>query len=373
MTPAENYLTEAFAYILESNEAACRAFVAAAVSAAVPSIDVESFTSFKIQTQESFAAAEGESGAARPDMIVICRRAAKDPFTVYSEHKWDSGADTEQLRSYSKLGGKNNNGSSALVFIGSTMAQSNKARHYCDRAMLWEEVYTLLEWFKEASADVANFLAFIDSQGLSPLTPLSLAKIAAHSFSLRVPDDCLRIVKKLEDEAEYSWDAIPLFCRTTRHLYKNRPIRWGRVGLEFFRRQWNPQIFVGFLHDPRDHQLKFVDEARGIDLLLLIECMPPSTRPKGSAWEERVKAIRNRFPGVVALDYTELLSRWRKLTVQECLADVIKGHHDEEAQAKAIYNRLQSWAAVLFENGTLEQAMRETWPENSDGPDVLAL
>lgn len=141
------------------------------------------------------------------------------------------------------------------------------------------------------------------------------------------------------------------------------------MGLEFYKEEMKPQIFVGFLLNPSDHGLTFTDKARGIDLALFIECAPPSTKPKETAWIERTAAIQNKFKTVVAHNHTEIQKKYRKLTVQECLPDVIRGHCEEEVQIEAIYSRLHSWAEVLFEGGTLKAAMRETWPNSSGSPD----
>lgn len=362
INPRENYLTEAFAYVLESSPDVCRAFVAAVIPT---DIDAASFTDFTIEPQSSFLAEEGDPGASRPDMLVTCNRAGKDPYVVYSEHKWGSNADAEQLRRYKKVAGQNSSGST-VVSIGATIMQVAvaAAEPDCDHAMLWETVYELLNKFKTTSAPVADFLGFLDEQGLSPHVPLSLGKIAAYSSSVSVPNDCLRVVEHLRKQ---DWACIPSFYST--HVMP-KPLRWGRVGLEFYRTEFAPQIFVGFLLDPYDHGLKFVDKDRGIDLALFIECRPPSTKPKGSAWIDRTREIRSRFPKVEARDFTEIQKKYRKLTVQQCLADVIKGHHDEETQTEAVHRRLQSWAEVLFKDGTLESAMRDTWSDPSGGSEA---
>jgi hypothetical protein len=368
VVPQENYLTEAFAYVLDANVKACRAFAERVIPKGV---EATTISGFKVDTQESFDSLVPEGVFDRPDMLITCERPGRDEFVIYSEHKWESGVDSKQIDRYAKQVARHN-GSAVLVFIGKRIEQRAEAEDCGAVAMLWEDIHSLLKPLR-GEQPVGDFLEFLDCQGLSPHAPLSLTRIAAHSCSVEVPRDCHRIVKGLY-ERHLDWQSIPEFYRIP-YFAEPKPVRWGRVGIEFYRKAWEPQIFVGFLLDPEDHALKFTDVHRGIDLALFIECKPPTTKPKGSAWKERAQALRSHFSGttIKVQSHEEILqSRWRKFTVQECLADVIRGHPDDELQTQAIYDRLQSWATVLFKNGTLEQAMRETWKDTPDSAAVSA-
>ena len=357
-----------FAYVLDSNEKACRAFV----KRVIPGVEATTISEFKIDTQRSLDSLVPEAVFDRPDMLVTCERPGKDPLVIYSEHKWESGADREQLERYAKQVAQHS-GSAVLVFIGKKIEQRAEAEDCGAVSMLWEDIYSLLTPLREEQP-VTDFLEFLDSHGLSPHAPLSLARTAAYSCSVKVPSDCLRIVRNLY-EKRLDWESIPEFYRFP-SVAEPKPIRWGRVGIEFYRKKMKPQIFVGFLLDPEDHALEFTDERRGIDLALFIECDPPSIKPKGSAWKDRAHALRSHFLGrTMKVRYHEEIqhSKWRKLTVQECLVDVIRQHHDDESQTRAIYDRLESWATVLFKDGTLERAMRETWKDTPDSPAESAL
>src|ERR1039457_2399050 len=69
-------------------------------------------------------------------------------------------------------------------------------------------------------------------------------------------------------------------------------------------------------------------------------------------------------PNTVALDQNQVKSKWRKLVVRTPLADIIVAKNTDEQQTQAIYERFAEWGRVLFEDGTLESAFRDTWPKD---------
>jgi hypothetical protein len=145
-----------------------------------------------------------------------------------------------------------------------------------------------------------------------------------------------------------------------------QPLRWGRVGIEFFFENWRPDIFAGFLLDGKDHKLDLVDPTKGIDLMLLIEADSPSTSVSGGAIRLAAQRILT-VPNTVALDQDQVKSKWRKLVVRTPLADIIVAKNTDEQQTQAMYERFAEWGRVLFEDGTLESAFRDTWPKDVPG------
>jgi hypothetical protein len=233
---------------------------------------------------------------------------------------------------------------------------------FCDRVFRWDQVFETLEPLEKADRNVAAFLEFLDKQGLGPQEPLSLDQIAAYVIAARVPQDCYVLASRLASQA-CSWDFLPagLGVAENRNV---KDLRWGRVGIEFYFEYWKPGIFAGFLLEGSDHRLALVDQTKGIDLVMMIESENPATRISGDAVELAVQRIRALNTNTVAWHQYELKSRWRKLVLQSSLADVIASRKTEEQQVHAIYERFSEWGHVLFDDGTLESAFRETWPED---------
>ena len=133
--------------------------------------------------------------------------------------------------------------------------------------------------------------------------------------------------------------------------------------MEFYFEDWRPDIFAGFLLDGTEHRIDLVNPGKGIDLVLMIETESPSTRISGDAIRLAAQRIQT-VPNTVAWDQDQVKSKWRKLVVQTPLADVIAAKNTEEQQERAIYEKLAEWGHLLFADGTLESAFRDTWPED---------
>lgn len=157
-----------------------------------------------------------------------------------------------------------------------------------------------------------------------------------------------------------SWEFMPEMVGHTPRIPRSWD-RYGRVGLEFYKAPWKPQIFLGFYLNPDDHAIPHVNAARGIDLVLFIEG-EPAVVPMGLAWKQRADALRRQFPNLRVLEPHEIgRNKWRKLTIQEPLANVILQHPTEDEQVTFILERFRSWSTVLFADGQLEADMTSTW------------
>ena len=83
-------------------------------------------------------------------------------------------------------------------------------------------------------------------------------------------------------------------------------------------------------------------------------------RVKGTALAKQASALRQAFPEATVEQGDELRSKWRKLVVRQALADVIRGHPQEDDQVDAIYAKFKAWCECLFANGKLERAFAQT-------------
>src|SRR5277367_2586246 len=115
-TPEENFLTEAFAHTLRANPDVCRGWLASVTGEPLTALRGDP----RVETQASFFAPDGKSWSI-PDMVVRCDLAGGGELTVFSEHKWRSPADLDQLRRYREIAGSKAKG--RVVFIAPTPMQ----------------------------------------------------------------------------------------------------------------------------------------------------------------------------------------------------------------------------------------------------------
>jgi hypothetical protein len=353
-TSKENYLTSSFVYVLRHN-----ADAAVAIAARFLGTPVEELRNVsEVETQSAFRTETPNPGTVYPDITIRGQYKTGKRFLIIVENKWDSNANTEQLRTYRQL-----EQGSRLVFISPSAAENALARPCCDSVFRWDEVFAALTPFGDTDQNVASFLEFLNEQSLGPQEPLSLDQIAAYVHAARVPQCCYALASHIASE-RWTWDFLPAGLGAVENRHP-QTLRWGRVGIEFFFEHWRPAIFAGFLLDGKiDHKLDLVDPRKGIDLILLIEADPPSTRVSGGAIRLAAQRVLT-VPNTVALDQDQVKSRWRKLVVQTPLADVIVAKNTEEQQTRAIYERFTEWGHALFEDGTLESAFRDTWPKDA--------
>ena len=358
LTPAENFLTEGFAYLLKSHDEVAQAWAEKVLLKHGCTID---FDMCSVETQEPFRRNEGAT-TVFPDMVIRCSLEGRETHVILSEHKWSSSTNREQLRTYRSLLVDFEEGS-CVAFIGARVDQQAEALQECKAAFLWEDVYRFLVPYAKDSGIVREFVEFLRSQGLGPQEPLSLGMIAAYTYARPIPDRCMDICKRL-GQSERIWDFLPERFRTQRQA---QGLRWGRVVLEFGPGNWHLMwhVAAGFLLDGTDHQLELCAPERGFDLMFLIEGQR-TTKIKGSVLLEKANSLRAKFPDAQVTDQNQAKSPWRKLVVRRPLADVIAPHDTEEAQTEAIYQQFEAWCVEIFADGMLEAAFWEMWPSSGD-------
>lgn len=352
-TPKENFLSEAFAYVLATCDAARDAWLSRVLGRPVRA------TQFEVNTRQSEH--DEDFVSVFPDMRIQGVLDDETQFDLYSEHKWNSPCNPGQLRRYLKLASKHGNGSS-LVFIGASRCQKKEAEQ-CDarlkgRAFLWSDVFEVLEPIPAKPDILAQFLEFMKTHGLSPGTAIQPAVMAAYIQSKGFLDSLEHCANKLNDD--FDWDCFPArYLAGDSRKVKNR---WGRVAIEFTTPGWKPTITVGFLYDEYDHGITFVDRQKGIDLFLRIETAPGEQKniaPALAELDRKRKKLRNLAASVLLLNEKGNDNSHSLLIVRSCLADEIQAAATQPAQLEAIHKIVCEWAGALFEDGALEKAFKQ--------------
>jgi hypothetical protein len=352
-TPKENFLTEAFAHVLVTSDAACSAWLSLAVGRPA------SATQWQVSTRTTER--DDDMIAVFPDMRVTGVLSDGKPFDVYSEHKWDSPCNSGQIKRYLKVMNRGGEGRH-LVFVGASFRQKRDAAG-CDprmggKAFLWADVFQALQSIPNKTEILTQFLVFMKAHGLSPGKPIEPATMVAFIQSSGFLASLEHTANKLNDD--YDWDFIPKRYRAD----DSRAVtnRWGRFAIEFATPAWKPTITIGFLHDERDHGVSFVNRQKGIDLLLRIETAPSEQKhiePALAKLADKRKKLLNLAGSALLLHEPGNDNSHSLLIARSCMGDIIANTKSQQEQLDAIHKTVCSWAEVLFADGTLERAFKE--------------
>jgi hypothetical protein len=348
-TPKENFLTEAFAYLLRTDEAVRNCWLSVLVAKNVEDATCD------ITTRPTEKDSDSETSI-YPDLLIEGQFSDGVPFAVYCEHKWNSPCNLGQLRKYRKASEKKGK-HARLAFVGANHKQKREAGtcfpdNSC-KCFLWEDVFYALDSLPNKSTLLTEFLVFMKTHGLSPGQPLTVEGMRAFLQASEFIKSLMNMANKLQ--TDYSWDCIPDRFHASTFVHD----AYGRVGIRFETKAWKPALTVGFLYDVTDHKVAFANRDRGIDLFLRIEAMPKDTRNIQSALnvlQAKRSELRKTASSVLLKAERGNGNAYSVLIVQECLADVIEDAKTQAGQLVAIHDRLSTWLRVLFRDGTLEKA-----------------
>ena len=114
---------------------------------------------------------------------------------------------------------------------------------------------------------IIQFLEFMKTQGLGPLTPLSMSGLVALLEAPKAEEGISGAIKALKG---MDWEIVPERYRANPEIKRT----WGATAIYFATQGWNPTISIGFLIDPTDHQVQMTNPDKGIDLMLRIISHP---------------------------------------------------------------------------------------------------
>jgi hypothetical protein len=353
-TPKENFLTEAFAYLLRTESGVRNAWLSRLLGRPVAARECV------VNTRQSEPDPELGS-TAYPDLVLRGRLTDGTLFHVYCEHKWDSQCNAGQLARYKRLGVAKG---AQLAFVGATINQRREAAACfpdgdCN-CFQWEQVFESLKGVPDLSPLASEFLDFLEEHGLSPGKPLTVEQMRAFLGSAGFLETLARFAALLHEN--YSWEVIPKRYHANCYVED----RWGRVTVCFDTQGWKPGLSLGFLYSVHDHKVRFVNPGKGIDLMLRIGAIPKDTRetriiqPVLDVLERKRQVLRNSAGSVLLLGEPGNGNRHSLLIVRDCLADVIADASTEQDQLIRIHDRLHAWLTTLFADGELEAAFRQT-------------
>lgn len=354
VNPAENFLTEAFVYILRTNRLFRENWLTELLGEPIDD------SSLVIDTRSSHS--NMESGTTIfPDVDIRGDFASGKPFTLLIEIKWGAPYVAAQLLKYDRLLKSKPN--PHLVFLCARGADYRTAvkdagsiEHSEFHPLLWETVFVALQNAAVACQNSKELLGFMHHQGLSPAEPISAAMAEAYITSKPIIERFQRYAEKLL--REFDWNILPPPHRNIESAMVRD--RYGRVAIEFAP-GLHGTITIGFLYDNKDHAVPFADgTSNSIDLMMRIEASP---RAKGRDLANKAIKLRTaevRTAGGVVHCAGDGVNRNRHtLCIAQRSLTHFLSNQGESDQLQAMYDQVKAWSAALFADGTVGDALAQ--------------
>lgn len=375
--PVEDYITEAWAWLLRNTPGLWRLFERELVAVArgerrahaaahdVPVGLPSGVDPSSTRTQET-------TSAGRLDMVVD----GPTGGWVF-EHKVWASEGFGQLERYRTWAEATWPGSHAVVYVTASSRQWYREPGVESRVgphvqVTWAFVECVCAEFVAASSVphpiVEDFVMLLKSEGLGRPPELSSAGLQAYYAAQNVVPALRHVWRDLEERSHWAW----LYERLPPTGDSDRPFRrWargdlpreGRFGLDFYE-SWTPGIFFGVLLDPTDHKVSPSNPELGPDLVVIVSYnQEPGIEPSASAFETSpdFTALRTRLAADSGRWHFEdhLAARnknpWHPLHLRRPLAEVVNGAQDADEQRERILSEGTAMLEWLLSGGELEQ------------------
>lgn len=356
--PIEDFITEAFAWLLRSQDGLGNAFVREKINS---SIDAERGTlgveNLNWRTQESFP-------DSRPDMVVVSEDGA-----IAFEHKVHEEASGDQLQRH-REGLQKNHGGGYVVLIASA------EWHFDDTAdvqITWRSVYQWLDQVVEERTEptlIREFQTLLESRGLGPRSSITESSLRAY-FPVQEAENQIRSLFRTLREREKEWEFL---FEELPHLNKDMTkIKWrgrnipteGRLGIRF--RPWEPGIFVGVIVNGDDHNVEMTNRELGPDLAVVLDVGSDGIgemsrqeylqSPLYRDLAERLKRNASEREWVVVDTYgrPEKGNAYHPLILKRPLAEVLRGTKSFDEQVDTTLGVLKDGIEFLLDDDRIRQ------------------
>jgi hypothetical protein len=256
----ENYITEAFGWILNSFKDFSNYFT---------NILIEKLEIKRSEIDEVNWITQANFGGVFPDMLCTF-----GDFAIVIENKVWRRLDEGQIERYRDYAKKHFSESKIILITAST----NQWDQNPDLALCWSDIYKWITgWIERQSEDPDHiFLSFLDLltvEGLGAPAPISHESILCYYPSRFLKDrvsSLLQIVYKKDWQSLIPSLKLNLYAENKRGKYFGE--EWGRFGIDLLGpyEDARPGIFVGFMVDGEDHRVKPLLEERSPDYSVIL-------------------------------------------------------------------------------------------------------
>jgi hypothetical protein len=247
--PLENFITEAFAWILKNEMDLCKFFIKKISENAI-SLN-NNINNITCETQVNY-------DGFYPDMVI-----SVDNHLFVFEHKVWSDLHYNQIENYKNFANRINK-NNCIVLV-----TANVAQHTCeisDINLCWENIYIIIqEWLSANNTKNENiinsFLNLLKAEGIGLSKPINCSKISFFNLAKNLDSDIKDFIKKIEITRKKELNDLLL----DKYSIESK---WGRFGFGFMGR-WNPGLFIGFLLFEKDHAVPPLAGSKSPDFSLI--------------------------------------------------------------------------------------------------------
>lgn len=375
--PTENFVTEAFAWLLKTESAFSSYFLMSLKS---------KHSDNKVEFEHVDWDTQCNWNNKFPDMVCTIRGTDSNFIYVF-EHKVWSHLHDNQLRNYREYADQHYRGGYKLILITAHRGQHHQEP---DEALRWSDVYTLIVEYLDmtGSSLVLNkstsirflfedFLRLLEDIGVAPLKSFTREEIVGYSTDFRYrinrfwEDVTVSLREIFFEEFRSEFESI-----VGQHDFRieKDPDQWGRIGLSLFR-EWRPGLFAGVLLDPGDHGVGYSDPEKGPDVCLILSVeMSVWEWYKSPTYETLLSSLESIFekePGGwklydqrgEALSSDNEPNHWHPLHIRKPFVDLLStgaSSSTEEAAARVAEKLIEPLQLILFESAFAEVRSTES-------------
>lgn len=342
--PLENFVTEAFAWLL-INQPAFGRFYLGKILHRLRQPELSTGQRLVWETQMNL-------GGVFPDLVGIA-----DGQAYLFEHKAWSPLHDNQLANYrdeaTKAYGAENY---RLILITGGQAQIIQNP---DLGLCWHEVHAWIsEWqqHKDYQPDhlFSDFQELLEEEGMGPPAPVSHESILAYRAAQTFEPALIALVQRV---FHHPWNTLLQQAAIKPHLpwHRSRPggqDPWGRIGINLLgdSSNWSPGLFAGFLVDPRDHCIEWSTPAcPDFGLILDIDTGQHPNYEKLDAFAQLRTTLLDDLPRVCP-DYQVLdhlkqsaapnLNHWHPFHIRKPMLEVLRGTKTGDEQYQRVVDEI---------------------------------
>ena len=349
--PVENFITEAFAWLLINHPAFGR-FYLSKIGRRLGLDDSKGRASIDWTTRLNL-------GGVFPDLVGIAGSTA-----YLFEHKAWAHLHPNQLANYRREAEKEyGQGNFHLVLVTGGRHQFDQNP---DLALCWHEIHGWIsDWQEhseyESEALFADFQELLESEGMGPPAPVSHESILAYKPAQSFEPNLVALIQRA---VHHDWkEEFPLIA-TDPKLPWHRSLPggkdpWGRIGINLAGaiENWIPECFLGFLIDPTDHCIQWLNP--GCPDFSIILGANTELRPNYPQSTE-LAALRQALPHALKstcsdFDYLDHFATcddpnlWHPIHIRMPMIDLFRGTATADDQYQRFVETASRVLAVLSE------------------------
>ncbi len=348
--PLENFITEAFAWILKSYPDFSTVFVSYLLEK-IPHAtkDVEQLS---WSTQENF-------NGFYPDML--CEM-GNGRALVFENKAW-AKLHNSQLDNYRQYA-ENNYTESHIILITAT---SNQHVQNPDLALCWSDIYRFItDWLKQHNTEghciFKDFLELLRDEGMAPPAPISHESIQSYYSGIELTPQINSLLNTVKRDAYWKniISAPDLPDLTVRGSD-------GRIGFDLLGRktfggevkEWIPGVFIGFMMNGTDHCVKNILGRKSPDFSIIISFnkLLHNIYPTSAAYQSFVSKISKEISvlnqGWNFLNHLEdksakEINRWHPIHIRKPILELFVGTLTAAEQANRFMENAKQILDIIF-------------------------